>query len=72
MADLCTHCGQPVEVINYALGPKLMHVEPGASFPTVQKGTAWWHCKQRVATLDGSAKVRDGLRQLRALDGEDA
>lgn len=54
--DRCLNCNQPVRVINYALGQTLMHVDPNASFPTVQKGTAWRHCRLPVAevvTADG-------------------
>ena len=49
--DRCLNCNEPVRVINYALGKRLMHVDPDASFPTEQRGTAWRHCRQRVATL---------------------
>lgn len=50
--DRCLNCNATVRVINYALGPQLMHVDPHAGFPSREKGTAWWHCKQQVATLD--------------------
>jgi hypothetical protein len=48
--DRCLNCNEVVRVINYALGEQLMHVDPRASFPTERKGTAWHHCRQRVAT----------------------
>lgn len=48
--DRCLHCNQQVRRINYALGPEWMHVEPGASFPTERKGTAWRYCRKSVAT----------------------
>jgi hypothetical protein len=50
--ERCVHCGHPVRVINYALGPEVMHIQPEASFPTTQKGTAWRQCRRSsVATL---------------------
>lgn len=49
--DRCLNCNQTLRVINYALGERLMHVDRDASLPSVQKGTAWRHCRQRVATL---------------------
>lgn len=51
----CIHCGKPVRVINYAFGPRAMHVDPNSSFPTEQKGTAWLHCRLTVAALTGDA-----------------
>ena len=48
--DRCLNCNQPIRLINYALGPKWMHVNPDASFPTAAKGTAWSHCRTQVAT----------------------
>lgn len=51
MSDRCLNCNEPVRAIAYALGERLMHVDPDASFPTEAKGTAWRHCKQRVAEL---------------------
>lgn len=41
----CRHCGHTVRLFNYALGPQWMHVDPNASFPTANKGTAWSHCR---------------------------
>lgn len=49
--DRCIHCGAHVRTLNYAMGPMVVHVDPNASFPTTAKGTAWQHCKQKVATL---------------------
>lgn len=49
MRDRCLNCNAVIERINYSLGQKWMHVDPSASFPTVEKGTAWQHCRQRVA-----------------------
>ena len=52
----CMNCGYPIEKITYALGPAWMHVQPGASFPTVHKGTAWRYCRTRlVATPWGES-----------------
>lgn len=48
--DQCLNCGAKVRQINYALGSRWMHVDPSASFPTEQKGTAWLHCRASVAT----------------------
>lgn len=47
--DRCLNCNQPVRLINFALGKRWMHVDPDASFPTEQKGTAWRHCRGPVA-----------------------
>lgn len=51
---LCVNCGHTIRLINYALGEKWMHVKPRASFPTERKGSAWWYCRQVVATPDSS------------------
>jgi hypothetical protein len=52
----CTNCGAPVQVTNYALGPKVEHYDPDSSFPTQHKGTAWRECRTRlVATMPEEA-----------------
>lgn len=56
--DRCLNCNAPVRVINYAMGPLLMHIDPHASFPTERKGTAWRYCKRQVAAL----ATQDGAR----------
>ena len=43
--DRCLNCNGIIRLIEYALGSRWMHVQPGASFPTEAKGTAWRHCK---------------------------
>lgn len=48
--DRCLNCNAVIRRINYSLGPKWMHINPDASFPTELKGTAWWHCHRTVAT----------------------
>ena len=45
----CTHCKNEIRQVNFALGEQWMHVDPNASFPTIQKGTMWEHCKVTVA-----------------------
>lgn len=47
--DRCLNCNGVIREINYAIGPRWMHVDPDASFPTEQKGTAWRHCRFLVA-----------------------
>lgn len=44
-ADCCRHCGHPIRLVNYALGPEWVHVDLDASFPTHAKGTAWTVCR---------------------------
>lgn len=51
MSERCAHCGEPVRMFNFALGPKLLHYTPGASFPSTQRGTAWEFCKLQAAAL---------------------
>ena len=48
--DRCLNCNAAIRTINYAMGPQVMHIDPAAGFPSEHKGTAWRHCKQRVAT----------------------
>lgn len=46
--DRCLNCNEPIRLINYALGPAWMHVDLNASFPSVNKGTAWRQCRART------------------------
>lgn len=46
--DHCLNCGDTIRLINYALGPEWMHVDPYASFPTTGKNTAWRICKAKT------------------------
>ena len=48
--DRCLNCNGTIRLINYALGKRWMHVDPDASFPTEQRGTAWRFCRATVAT----------------------
>lgn len=50
--QVCVNCGAPVRVINYALGPEVMHVEPHASWQSERRGTAWRYCRLQVASLE--------------------
>lgn len=43
----CVHCGEPVRVTRYALGEKVEHFDPRASFGD----SVWWHCRTTVATM---------------------
>lgn len=46
----CKHCKKEIEEVNFmTFGKRWMHVAPNASFPTIQKGTMWEHCKLTVA-----------------------
>lgn len=47
--NICLHCMLPIREINFALGPKWMHIDPNASFPTEKKGTAWEYCRRTRA-----------------------
>lgn len=47
--DHCLNCNQPIRLIRYAMGAQWMHVDPAAAFPTERKGTAWRHCRGKVA-----------------------
>lgn len=50
-AGQCVHCGQRIRKFVFALGEKWLHVQPDASFPSQERGTAWWHCRRStVAT----------------------
>jgi hypothetical protein len=46
----CANCGAPIREFNFALGREWLHIEPAAGFPTTHKGTAWRHCRGKVAT----------------------
>jgi hypothetical protein len=54
-ADRCVNCRRQVRKISFALGETWMHVDPNDSFPTESRGTAWRHCKLRVATPPADA-----------------
>jgi hypothetical protein len=61
--ERCVHCGQQVKVINYALGPEAMHVDPHASWQSEQRGTAWRYCRlQRAALAPAPAGDSGGER----------
>lgn len=47
--DRCLNCNHTIRLINYALGPEWMHIDPSASFPNPRTGTAWKHCRVAVA-----------------------
>lgn len=47
----CVHCGAPVQTTNFALGPKVEHYDPDASY----RDSVWWHCRLTVATLPPAA-----------------
>lgn len=49
----CEHCGAPVQTTNFALGPKVEHYDPAASY----RDSVWWHCRLSVATLPGAPPV---------------
>jgi len=55
----CLHCGEPIRLINYAMGPEWLHVNPDAGFPTTHKGSAWKHCKRQVATPAPSGEAAE-------------
>ena len=52
MKKVCKNCGAEVRVINYALGPELLHVDPHASWQSKERGTAWKYCKLSIAEVD--------------------
>lgn len=41
----CRHCGAPVRETNYAMGPRLEHYHPDASF----RDNVWTHCRLTTA-----------------------
>jgi hypothetical protein len=45
----CKHCEGTIQQVNFILGQQWMHIDPNASFPTIQKGTMWEYCKRTVA-----------------------
>lgn len=68
--ERCETCRAPIKIINYALGPELMHYDPAASFPTESKGSAWRYCRTTLATRPPVAETAGGARVTPTVKGE--
>lgn len=72
----CKHCGAPIRVTNYALGPETEHYDPDAGFASTQRGTAWKNCRNgTVATppdrLEHPPRISPGGLRLDGINQQD-
>ena len=56
--DRCLNCNATIRLVNYSLGKRWMHVDPDASFPTEQRGTAWRFCRATVGDSNHAHSAR--------------